>query len=483
MARIDRRGFMRRGAAVVGGVTLGSSALDALVARAALDPDRTDVRAQAALGEGGYGPLAPKAATNDGKTYITLPAGFEYVAFGHVGSIMSDGNPTPRAHDGMAAFALPNGNVRLIRNHEDREAVSTSTARGDLSKSYDAKGGGGTTSLEFDPVKKELVRDFYSLSGTIVNCAGGSTPWNSWMTCEETTAGKRQGWQQEHGYVFDVPVSAEDEVEPKPLKQLGRFAHEALCVDPANNTIYLTEDQSIRGKGTGSGFYRYIPRIPAARGGKSPLETTGSKLQMLAIRGGRDAWQYVADEGQQVGKSLPVRWVDIDDPDPANASLNPLAVFQQGYEKGGCTFNRLEGCWWGNDKVYFISTNGGDASMGQVWEYDPKWGGSLKLLFESTGAEVLDAPDNICVSPRGGLVLCEDGGGVQYMRGLTEAGMIFDFSLNVENESEFAGACFSPDGKIMFVNIFGESRPVAPSATPDLSVTLAIWGPWEKGAL
>ena len=92
---------------------------------------------------------------------------------------MSDGVATPLAHDGMAAFPLPNGNIRLIRNHEVRRRARSAEVP-DLV--YDPGAGGGTTSMEIDPVTREVVRDFVSLTGTAVNCAGGATTWGPWLT-------------------------------------------------------------------------------------------------------------------------------------------------------------------------------------------------------------------------------------------------------------------------------------------------------------
>jgi secreted PhoX family phosphatase len=92
---------------------------------------------------------------------------------------------------------------------------------------------------------------------------------------------------------------------------------------------------------------------------------------------------------------------------------------------------------------------------------------------------VLDYPDNITVSPRGGIVMCEDGAGDQFIRGLTRDGRIFDFARNLLNRTEFAGACFSPDGRTLFLNIMGSTS----DAGKEKGVTLAIRGPWTDGAL
>jgi secreted PhoX family phosphatase len=190
---------------------------------------------------------------------------------------------------------------------------------------------------------------------------------------------------------------------------------------------------------------------------------------MLAIRGQP---RYDSATGQVPGRALGVTWVDLGDPDPERLD-NESAVFLQGWKQGGCRFNRPEGCWYGDGSIFFSCTDGGDAGRGQIWRYRPaEDGGELTLVFESPSRELLDSPDNVCVSPRGGIVLCEDGSGRQHLRGLTREGKLFDFAANLANDSEFAGATFSPDGGTLFVNI--QRHPGA---------TFAIQGPWERGAL
>ncbi len=453
---MSRREFLATGA----GAGIGMLALQGLVARGAMAVPSKG-RKKAGKGDGGYGPLSPAGPE------LALPAGFQYVMFGVEESTMSDGNPTPKGHDGMAAFALPNGNVRLIRNHEDRDNALNATVNGDPSTAYDSKGGGGTTSLEVRPGgNRDLVKDFVSLNGTIVNCAGGPTPWDTWMTCEETTAGQTQGWNKDHGYIYEVPVSAEDEVQAVPHKAMGRFVHEAAAVDPKTGYVYMTEDRST------AGLYRFIPN----RAGDL---ASGGRVQMLKVKARPN---YNTTNGQRVDKPLPVEWVDIENPDPPEAETNALAVFQQGQAKGGAIFTRLEGCWYGDGSIFFHSTNGGDAELGQVWEYRPRGisGGQLIMIFESKSAEMLDAPDNVTVSPRGGIVICEDGDNGNYVRGLTPDGKIFDFAQNITNDREFAGATFSPDGETLFVNIQGDLSVGGPG---NKGMTFAIWGPWEQGAL
>ena len=266
--------------------------------------------------------------------------------------------------------------------------------------------------MEIDPVTREVVRDFVSLTGTAVNCAGGATPWRSWLTCEEVVAspsGRAQGpvgpqrWRtaREHGYVFEVPAAAEGLIDPVPLRAMGRFVHEAAAIDPATGIVYLTEDQGR------AGFYRFLPSRPYRNGEQGDL-AAGGELQMLAVEGQP---KLNCATGREVGQRLPARWVTIDDPDPPQAAQNANAVFEQGWDQGGARFSRVEGCFYGDDGIYFTCTDGGDARLGQIWHYRPDGddGGELILLFESTSDEILDGPDNICVSPRGGVLITEDG--------------------------------------------------------------------------
>jgi secreted PhoX family phosphatase len=457
---MDRRAFLTRAAATAG----AAIPLTAFVNRAAAESDDRDERDRRDGDDWrdrrrrspGYGPLFPTADETTGLPLLMLPKGFEYVSFGWTGDRLDNGQPTPGAHDGMAAFAAGRRRVRLVRNHEVGAGAPFSQT------AYNLAAGGGTTTIEFDTRRGEVISMTDSLSGTIRNCAGGPTPWGTWLTCEETTM---QLAGRPHGYVFEVP--ADGMGDPLPLRDMGRFSHEAVAVDPCTGYVYETEDA-----GSSSGFYRFIPNTPGEL-------SDGGKLSMLKVRGA---------ELVNLGASYPngtrfkVEWVPIESPDnPAPIAGN--FVWAQGRAQGAATFGRLEGCWYGNDqKIYIVSTSGG-VGQGQVWEYDPERE-IIRLLFESPGPEVLNAPDNITVSPRGGLVLCEDGGGEEFMHGLTVDGEIFQFArnnvqLNGERNgiagdfrgSEWAGACYSPDGKWLFANIQSPG------------ITFAITGPWKSGAL
>lgn len=484
MRPLDRRAFLRR-AAGAAGLAAVPAPLAGLVAACA-EP-RAGERSggageglrKAALGDGGYGDLVRETGV------MRLPEGFRLRSFGAVGEPMSDGNPTPIAHDGMAAFAAGAGGVRLLRNHEDRNGPAGRTIAD--ARAYDPASGGGVVTLEVD-ADRRLVRDFVSLNGTAVNCAGGPTPWGSWLSCEETVVGRSEGYGKRHGFVFEVPSTAEGPVEPQPLLDMGRFSHEAVAVDPDSGIVYETEDND---GPPGSGFYRFLPTAPGEM-------RKGGRLQMARIRGEPDLELHRgADAGISVGDTFEVGWVDIDEPNPDPDDRMSLedrlqAVSRQGLDRGATVFRRLEGCWFGEGSVYFHDTSGGAAGLGQVWQYvpSPREGrageasepGRLVLVFESPGAELLDGPDNITVSPRGGIVICEDGGGTQYLRGLTPEGRIFDFAANSLNGYELAGATFSPDGRTLFVNIQGPTSGT-PGGRSGQGRTLAIWGPWERGAL
>jgi hypothetical protein len=450
---LSRRSFLRQGALLTGGTLLGG-ALSSLATR-------TSAGASVA-GPSPYGALAPAIDRNTGLPLLLLPAGFTYTTLNWTGDPMDNGQPTPERFDGMAVFRAPNGRLRLVRNHE---SLSGAGSFAPASSTYDDAAGGGTTTLELDPVRGRLERVFPSLSGTLLNCAGGATPWRSWLTCEENVFDSGAGdFLKPHGYVFEVPALGMG--SPLPLTALGRFKHEAACVDPATGIVYETEDENA------SGFYRFLP----ARAGDL---AAGGTLQMLAVNG---APAYDTRKDQTVGAPLGTAWVTIDEPNPAIA-VAPTRVFGEGKAKGGAIFARGEGIFFGNGRVYFTCTSGGNAGQGQLWAYDPI-SGRLELLYESPGAAEMSNPDNIAVSPRGTVAICEDGSGTTRMHAFTRAGQLFTFAQSnvvLQGEKngvvgdysgdEFCGVTFDPFGKWMFWNV----------QTP--GITFAVTGPWGRGGL
>lgn len=481
--KLNRRAFLKRASLTAAGGVVTASTLGSLSAHAswwkeecALDSRK---RSRAARSSKGYGELVRKADQN-GQEILALPRGFEYVTFCKTGEMMSDGFPTPRNHDGMTCFEMPNGMIRLIRNHEIRNAAGDFNLAviGPEATRYDVRGVGGCVTLDFNPRTKKLVKSFTSLNGTIVNCSGGLAYRDAgWLSCEESVSGVAEGFAQPHGYTFFVSKNAEAPAPATPITAMGRFAKEAALADNESGIVYQTEDA-----GGSSGFYRFLPNDPANL-------LAGGVLQMLAVRGRSN---YDTRTNQTLDAELPVEWVTIDNPNPAtiNTTTN---CFAQGFAKGGARFNRLEGIFRGDDgSMYFVSTSGGDAGFGQLWQYTPSFTGSgtLALRFESSAGSVLDSPDNFCITPSGAVLFCEDDASsnndthplapgftnVDRLIGLSRSGEPFEFAVNIASQTELAGACFSPDGEILFVNIFGD-------ATPGSGMTCAIWGPWRRGPL
>ena len=496
----SRRGFLKGSASSLAALSFATT-MQALQMRNAYAASGS-----MALVDSPYGPVAPVLDEATGLPLLQLPEGFAYRSFGWTGDPMSDGQPCPSNHDGMAVVQS-NGrgasvDVLLIRNHE-RGASST---RIDAAAMYDTLpsttdgryAGGGTTTLAFRG--RQWVGMEASLGGTLTNCAGGPTPWGTWLTCEETLTNRESVGGKKHGYVFEVRADATS-TTGRPIVAMGRFSHEAVAIDPVTKIAYLTEDS--RNK---SGLYRFIPND--ASGAPGAYEA-GGKLQMAKVAGVTNADLIVASTGDV----HTIEWVDIADPDadPKNIALpdftSPTSAsgpFAQGWALGGLRMSRGEGIWHRDGKVFIVDTaTGVNASgargngEGAVWEFDFATS-RLKAVFVSLNAVASNNPDNITVSPRGGVLLCEDGGGVddtgagaiERMVGLTTGGDSYVFGRNNVQltadqiaaagklvqpgdyrGTEFAGACFDPAGKVLFVNVQSPG------------ITFAIWGPWARGPL
>lgn len=430
----------------------------------------------------GFGPLR-----RDGRGLFDLPSGFSYTSFSETGQEMSDGLLVPGEHDGMACFGgAGSDTVILVRNHElnpgevEKSAFGADHAlldRIDPSFLYDTLPGGephlgGTTTIHYNLRRRRVEREFLSLAGTVNNCAGGPTPWGSWISCEETLLQQGSTARLDHGWNFEVSAAANGLVEPVALRAMGRFRHEAVAVDPASGIAYQTEDAQ---PGL---FTRFIPdrRREFWRGGR---------LQALAIRGrpGADTrnWEGSADP-IPVGETLDVVWVDLE---AIHNPENDLAA--RSIAAGAANFTRGEGAWFGDGELYFCCTDGGPAQIGQIWRYRPspyegtprerEAPGQLTLFVESTDARLLEKCDNITIAPWGDLIVVEDGDGEQFIRGVTPAGQLYTIGRNAAPDadgeySEITGPCFSPDGTTLFFNVQnGPGR------------SFAVRGPWERRSL
>lgn len=423
----------------------------------------------------GYGPLLQ---TNN---MVELPKGFTIKVIATKGTPMDDGFLKPGRTDGMAAFPGPNGKVILVQNHEITLGDSEEGPFGpdnallrkiSKDKVYDygkglRPGMGGTTTMVYNEETQQVERQFLSLAGTARNCAGGPTPWNSWISCEENVdrAGSHEGHaEKDHGYNFEVPASVSIHLnDPVPLVEMGRFNHEAVAVDPATSIVYQTEDAS------DGLIYRYIPH-------KKRVLSRGGKLQALAILGQKSAdtrnWENLTTQKFPKRKQLDVTWVDIE-----NVTSPENDLRHQGFEKGAARFARGEGMWFGKGECYFACTNGGHNYKGQVFRYIPspyeatprekEAPGKLELFAEPNDSEIVKSCDNLTIAPWGDIILCEDHP-QPYLVGLTPEGAFYKLAKNIGYESELTGATFSPSGKTLFFNM----------QVP--GITLALTGPWKS---
>lgn len=453
--KISRRHFLASAAAITAGFT-------GLHRFTAFAGPRSD----------GYGALVP-----DPRGIFDLPHGFSYKVISRPGDRMNDGFLVPTVPDGMAAFPTDGPRAILVRNHEIN--VGAPGEAGPFGPGnhllenlpdgalYDAGTGsgpvlGGTTTVVYDTRYQHVVSQHLSLIGTARNCAGGPTPWGSWITCEESTATAGEHTALDHGFNFEVPATRLARLaEPIPLKAMGRFNHEAVAVDPDSGIVYETED---RPDGL---IYRFIPATPGRL-------RDGGRLQALAVRDRPSLdtrnWEQSTIEP---GTWLDVEWVDLEDVEAPQDDLR-----FRGFNSGAARFARGEGMWYGNGTVYFACTNGGSERAGQVWMYQPSASegtdaerndrGRLQLFIEPNDRSLVENCDNVTVAPWGDLVLSEDGSTDQYLVGITPEGSLYHLGHNAMSQSELAGATFSPDGTTLFVNIQRDG------------LTLAITGPWKR---
>lgn len=414
---------------------------------------------------GGYGPLVADPAG-----ILDLPQGFRYTILSREGDLLSTGGRVPGKHDGMATFDAGHGRTALVRNHEQgSSAVFSTVDAAPPSHVYDPKATGGTSTLLVGP-SNELLADRVSLAGTATNCAGGRTPWGTWITCEETEAMAGSVYTKDHGWNFEVdPFDEGRNADPTPLVAMGRFPGEAVAIDPQTGTVYQTEDAS-RPFGL---LYRFVPNEPL--GGYGSLRAGGA-LSAMRVPGVDDLSTVTVAGTSFRG----ITWVPVRNPSAVGVTSSGARVQDRIREQFAPTgqvtrSQKLEGAWWGDDSLFFVvsynrTRPGFPAHNGQIWKYIPAADTLSLELYFSAGQDKYDSPDNITVSPYGGgVILAEDGDGEQYLVGTTADKQPFDFARNaLEDPNEFAGVTFSDDGKTLFANIQSPG------------ITLAITGPWTR---
>ena len=384
---------------------------------------------------------------------LQLPPGFSQRVLSRAGQPMLGGGrgaaKVAAKHDGMTALPY-NGNTILIRNHEQlphHEIPVTGT------DPFDPEDAGGVTALVVSP-KREPVREFPLLSGTRRNCAGGTTPWGTWLTCEEIR-------EENHGFVFEV-VPEQSDLSRKPIRSMGHFRHEAAGVDPSTGIVYLAEDAPVKGMDEGvdawalsekepirSFVYRFLPDNRAARAGALH---EGGRLQAMRLE-----TDEVGEAPHETGSPVRVGWIDVD-PDQAP---------EHARDRGAIPFRKLEGAYFSHGVFWFPDTNGGAERLGQIFRYSPH-DETLELFFEAGHESEMEKPDNLTMAPWGDLWFVEDGPGIDRIMGITPGGASYEFGRNRLNQSELSGPCFSPDGRTFFVNIY------------DPGITVAVWGPFNQ---
>ena len=377
----------------------------------------------------------------DAKNIIDIHPSLDYKIISKEGENMSDGFKVPGLADGMGSFLI-NDDIILVRNHEivpkhGMQKGAFQNPRLQIkelgNKHYDENAIGGTTNIILDKVSKDVQHQYLSLSGTHQNCAGGITPWNTWLSCEENINKKNKN-KVSHGYIFEVNPNKKGLNRPKPLKAMGRFNHEAVAFDSYNNA-YLTEDRS------DGLIYKFIP--------KTKNNLNEGELFALRIKNLEDGRNWDSPS-TKVREKYSADWVKIEDFDPEDDTIR-----NEGMIKGATPFARPEGIISDNKSIFICCTSGGRLKKGQIWKLKPTSTNELliELWYEVQDEASLNMPDNITTAPWGDLIICEDNSDINRLWGLTSRGKPYLIAQNSYTGSEFAGVCFSPIDNTMFVNL------------------------------
>ncbi len=389
----DRRDFLRQCFLTAGAFGLASMGLPALAQSQGSGFDFANL-----------GPLGEPDANG-----LCLPPGFSARVVA-----VSGQKPCPTATnvwhtfpDGGATFAAPDGGWVYVNNSEVPLGL------------------GGVSTLRFDRTG-QVVDSRRILKGSSMNCAGGATPWGTWLSSEETNTGRV--WECQ-------PLGQASQAVERPA--LGIFKHEAVAVDPVHKTLYLTED-------TGDGrFYRFVCSSTDWPASADRPALKSGKLQVLRIRGlADDAYPPASFD---VTQAQAVEWVDVRNPTVAQSTVRALLA-----KAPGTVFKGGEGLWYFNGIVYF-ATKGDN----RIWAFDPVQQ-TLQTIydFETASPEqrVLSGVDNLTVSSRGDVLVAEDGGNMELCVILPDGRVKVLLRLLGQDGSELTGPAFSPDGRRLYVN-------------------------------
>lgn len=402
---------------------------------------------------------------------IDLPKGFSGIIIQTSGDTMSDGFPMPGQPDGMTCHIDKDGNYVLLRNHElatkswcKRRGIAEELYKDDIPNKYRPTLQGGVSRVVIDQQKLQrafagdsqspILSSNMVLAGTYFNCAGGWVK-DGWITCEETD-------EPDHGYAFHTKVDDAEIVDPtaRRIDNWGRLKREGVSIDTDTGIVYMTEDHQ------DGCLYRFVSADPENIYGPGKVQA-----MVLAEQQNTDPKAPLAEK-----QTFATTWVDIDDP-----SASQKTCRQQGAERGASKFTRVEGSVWDGQYLWFIASCGGPLGAGQIWRYDPQAQKTM-LFTQVTDRKVLSMPDNVTLTPWGDLLVAEDNynaeGGIthQHLRIISRTGKIHDFARNPQNNAvgsskapggEFTGVCFSPDNKVLFVNIQYPRH-----------ITVAVTGPW-----